>query len=432
MSDYFLNKVYDSLIKRKLPQTKSTFRTLSESYTKIYEQEEQEVQQKTEDIPFDVNRYQSGKWTQEQGNLYNTHTAGYPSPDPLTQATGVGPGEYAVASLISGATDFNECAKLVSGQSLSFDVSWPNADNPKYKFEVKKVNDLDDVRIGTKGTELGKKVTDTIVDALNSLKDEYDILLPDDKKEVNGHIKKYLENFGFKTKGEKKEAQASRLKLYTEWELDKYVNAVVNKSGELVLGMIFNESYNYNRASNPERTKYVKLSIYKLIQLIEQMDAEGTEDKEEKNKETDTEEVVKDVFYSVYGKEAPPTFNQFLDKEAHKVDKKIIKRKIITQKGGTDLSSFVKSVKTFKLLDKLNELKNNLTDVKAVAELFPKDLEGLFVVDKDNPKHPEWDWKYIPSAEKGKYVEITRITQSKPKIKLKHEKDYSKADNDNV
>jgi hypothetical protein len=46
MSDYFLSKVYDSLIKRKLPQAKSTFCTLSESYTKIYEQEEQEEPQK--------------------------------------------------------------------------------------------------------------------------------------------------------------------------------------------------------------------------------------------------------------------------------------------------------------------------------------------------------------------------------------------------
>ena len=430
MSDYFLSKIYDSLIKRKLPQAKSTFHTLSESYTKIYEQEEP---QKVKDIPFDVNKYQSGKWTQEQGNLYNTHTAGYPSSDPLTQATGVGPGEYAVASLISGVTDFNECAKLVSGQSLSFDISWPSADEPKYKFEVKKVNKLDDVRIGAKGADLGKKVTNTVIDALNSLKDEYDMLLPDDKEQVNKKVKKYLEDFGFKTKGEKEETRLSRLKLYTEWELDKYINAIIKKSGELPFGMIFDESYNYNRASNLERTKYVKLSIHKLIRLIEQIDVEDTKDKEEENKETDTEEVVKDVFYKVYGGEAPPTFNQFLDKEAHKVDRKIIKQKIdITQKGGTNLNSFVKSIKKFKLLDKLNELKNDLTDSKSITSLFPEDLKGLFIVDKNNPKHPEWDWIYIPSAEKGKYIEITRITQDKPKIKLKHEKDYSSLEDENI
>jgi hypothetical protein len=430
MSDYFLSKVYDSLLRRKQPVVKSAFRTLSESYNLVYEEE----QEQQKDILFDVNKYQQGKWTQAQGNLYNTHTAGYSSPDPLTQATGVGPGEYAVASLISGATDFNECAKLVSGQSLSFDVSWPSADNPKYKFEVKKVNKLDDVRIGTKGADLGKKVTNTVIDALNSLKDEYDMLLPDDKEQVNKKVKKYLEDFGFKTKGEKEETRLSRLTLYTEWELDKYINAIIKKSGELPFGMIFNELYSYkSNKKNPERTKYVKLSIYKLIQLIEQINIEDTKDKEEENKETDTEEVVKDVFYKVYGGEAPPTFNQFLDKEAHKVDRKIIKQKIdITQKGGINLNSFVKSIKKFKLLDKLNELKNDLTDSKNITSLFPEDLKGLFIVDKDNPKHPEWDWIYIPSAEKGKYIEITRITQDKPKIKLKHEKDYSSTEDANI
>ena len=67
MSDYFLSKVYDSLIKRKLPQAKSTFHTLSESYTKIYEQEEP---QKVKDILLNVDEYSFGSWSPEQKRLY--------------------------------------------------------------------------------------------------------------------------------------------------------------------------------------------------------------------------------------------------------------------------------------------------------------------------------------------------------------------------
>ena len=44
MSDYFLNKIYDSVLARKHPKTKSIFRTLSESYGLVYEEETKPVQ----------------------------------------------------------------------------------------------------------------------------------------------------------------------------------------------------------------------------------------------------------------------------------------------------------------------------------------------------------------------------------------------------
>jgi hypothetical protein len=42
MSDYFLNKIYDSLLANKAPKTKSTFRTLSESYSLVCEQDDKQ------------------------------------------------------------------------------------------------------------------------------------------------------------------------------------------------------------------------------------------------------------------------------------------------------------------------------------------------------------------------------------------------------
>jgi hypothetical protein len=145
MSDYFLSKVYDSLLRRKQPVVKSAFRTLSESYNLVYEEE----QEQQKDIPFKIHEYQQGSWTAEQRNLYLPgSTSAEPTSEipaeynpeltPDTKMTGVGPGECSVASLVSGLTDFASCRKMISGQKESFDVSWPNKDNSKYKFEVKK------------------------------------------------------------------------------------------------------------------------------------------------------------------------------------------------------------------------------------------------------------------------------------------------------
>jgi len=420
MSDYFLNKLYESLLRHRQPKTKSTFRTLSESYNLVYEEEQEQEQQK--DIPFNIHEYQQGSWTAEQRNLYlpgNTPTeptseipAEYnPEVTPGTKMTGVGPGECAVASLVSGLTDFASCRKMISGQRESFDVSWPTGKDAKYKFEVKQASDLKDVRIGTEGTNLGREVADVVKDILNSLNEEYGMLVPEDKNKVNQAVSSYISGeYSTKKSKENKEKFQTRLQLYTEWNVDGFVNAITSKIGELPFGMIFDDRYYYT-GSEPGRKKYLQISIYKLLQIIEQLKIGGTE--EETKTETDTEEVVKDVFHKVYGKEEIPKFKNFLDKEAHKVDRKITKQKIeITQEGGIDLSSFVKSIKKFNFFDKLKELKEKLTDSKTVTELFPGHITGLFVVSVN-------DWKYIPRDQMGNYVEITRITQSKPKIKLK-------------
>ena len=428
MSDYFLNKIYDSLIKRKLPQTKSSFRSLSESYIKIYEQEEP---QRVKDIPFDINRYQEGSWTAEQRNLYLPSSTPIPPTqgelskyDPEAKMTGVGPGECAVASLVSGLTDFADCRKMISGQRESFDVSWPTGKDAKYKFEVKQASELTDVRIGTEGTNLGREVADVVKDVLSTLNEEYGMLVPEDKNKINQAVTNYIsKEYGTKKSKENKQKFQSRLESYTEWNIDGFVNSITSKIGELPFGMIFGDRYYYT-GSEPARKKYLQISIYKLIQIIEQLKADGTEEEVKKN--TDTEEVVKDVFHKVYGKENIPTFSNFLDKEAHKVDRKITKQKIeITQEGGIDLSSFIKSIKKFNFSDKLKDLKEKLTDSKTVTNLFPGHITGLFVISVN-------DWKYIPRDQMGNYVEITRITQSKPKIKLKGNKDITTPEDANV
>ena len=442
MSDYFLSKVYDSLIKRKLPQAKSTFCTLSESYTKIYEQEEQEEPQKIKDILLNVDEYSFGSWSPEQKRLYlltasnketkttpdipvgNNETKPVPTeydPEiaPGSKTTGVGPGEYAVASLISGLTDQNECSKLISGQSESFDVSWPDANKPKYKFEVKKVDKLDDVRIGAKGVEIGFETMNRITHILNTIKDEYSILNKEDKNKINQTIIKQFKTL--KVPGEKTKARTTydtKIQEYSEWELDKYIDAILNRIGELPFGMLFDEIYSYKKTKDPLRTKYIKISLYKLLQTIEQSSSiEGGEDKTKE--ETESESEVKNVFHKVYGGEEVPKFKQFLDKEAHKVDRKITKQKIdITKEGGTDYNTFVKAIKRFDLFDELKKLKEKLTDKETVKSIFPDSLDGLFIVDIAG-------YKYIPRTKIGDYILINN-NSAKTKNILSRRKKYTK------
>ena len=426
MSDYFLSKVYDSLIKRKLPQAKSTFHTLSESYTKIYEQEEP---QKVKDILLNVDEYSFGSWSPEQKRLYlltasnketkttpdipvgNNETKPVPAeydPEiaPGSKTTGVGPGEYAVASLISGLTDQNECSAL---------------------------DKLDDVRIGAKGVEIGFETMNRITHILNTIKDEYSILNKEDKNKINQTIIKQFKTL--KVPGEKTKARTTydtKIQEYSEWELDKYIDAILKRIGELPFGMLFDEIYSYKKTKDPLRTKYIKISLYKLLQTIEQSSSvEGGEDKTKE--ETESESEVKNVFHKVYGGEEVPKFKQFLDKEAHKVDRKITKQKIdITKEGGTDYNTFVKAIKRFDLFDELKKLKEKLTDKETVKSIFPDSLDGLFIVDVAG-------YKYIPRTKIGDYILINRITQQKPKIFYpgekniqKSEKNYSSTEDENI
>lgn len=212
MSDYFLNKIYDSVLARKHPKTKSIFRTLSESYGLVYEeeakvppvtseqpkpeqpastnivppkqptptvtpnqQEEPADNQKTPAINIDKVVDPMGKWTEAQQTLYKI------------RPEGVGPGELAVASVLLGTTDEQKCANLVSGSGASYDVSFPSRENPDYKFEVKMIEGKSGtVKIAKHGMITANKIKKDVTEILNTILDQYNNLDEDGKDEVDG------------------------------------------------------------------------------------------------------------------------------------------------------------------------------------------------------------------------------------------------------
>jgi len=214
MSDYFLNKIYDSLLTRKQTKVRSTFRTLSESYDLVYEeeakvppvvseqpkpeqptstnivppkqpqptptvapnqQEEPADNQKTPAIDIKEVVDPMGRWTEAQQTLYNI------------RPEGVGPGELAVASVLLGTTDEQKCANLVSGGNKPYDVSFPSRENPKYKFEVKMIKDSSGtVKIAKHGMLVANKIKKDTIEILQIILDQYNNLSKDGKDEVDG------------------------------------------------------------------------------------------------------------------------------------------------------------------------------------------------------------------------------------------------------
>jgi len=436
MSDYFLNKIYDSLLGNKFPKAKSTFRTLTESYTKIYEQEEQEAPVKAE-IPLTpwLQKYVNTpiltlqKWTQEQLNLYKLTDTVEPETEFEGETeTGVGPGEYAIASVLTGLTQFPDprLEGMISGQMESYDVSWPSKNNAKYTFEVKKIESKGDVRLGRKGADIGKTFTNTVDTILKSIKEEYNILGEDDKENINNIIISKLDTIDEpqikKRRGTDAETQDSikdrekytkRVAKRTGWTVEKFIDAIHDNMSELPFSLIFGQgetkNYEYPTGGKSElRQQAIIMSLAKLVTICETVSKKDFDQEEE----TESEEAIKDIFHQVYDANATPTFKDYLDKEARNVDKRITKQKIRITKTEGAFELFFDNIKEFKYSKKIDELQQTVTSKETIEKLFPDTITGLFVVNING-------YHYIPQKDISTYVEMSRITQSKPKIRIK-------------
>jgi len=428
MSDYFLNKLYDSLLRRKQPKTKSTFRTLSESYNLVYEEETTKTDtplslwlQKYVDTP--ILTLQS--WTPEQLNLYKLTDTVEPETEFEGETeTGVGPGEYAVASLLTGLTQFPDprLENMISGQMESYDVSWPSKDNAKYTFEVKKIESKGDVRLGRKGANIGKTFTNTVDAILQNINEEYSILNDNDKNKINEIIISKLDKIeepkrkewrGVETKDYKK--YAKRMAKRTGWTVEGFIKAIQDNMSELSFDLIFGKGetrdYEYPASGKSElRQQAVIMSLVKLVTICETVSKKDFDQDEG----TESEEAIKDTFHQVYdANDTAPTFKNFLDREARNVDKRITKQKIRITKTEGAFELFFDNIKEHSYSKQLDELQQLVRGEETIKELFPSTITGLFIVNING-------YHYIPQKDISTYIEISRITQSKPKIRIKN------------
>jgi len=450
--DYFLKRTYDAVYKAN--KAKSPFRSLSESYSLVYEQEPvthegfgkmpvepaasegviEEPVVSGENIHWNKDKKYLTfvKWADLQAELYKRE-----------DITGIGPGEYSVASVVSGSEDISVLRSMISGQSKSYDVSYPREDATNaIRFEVKMEGD---VRVGVKGMEVGKKVLTTVESALNHIIDEYEFLGEEDKKVLNYEILKNID-FGslpepvlYKRRGpgrvpgqetsqsiEAREEYKKKEAKKIGWDIYEYARAILDNIGELPLGLLFGKNYSYTYREEVEtdiivrRNKYLIASLLSVLKAIENVHSAININKNERE-EGDPENVqaVKNTLQRYYGVKTgdkSEELNKAIDIEAHKVDRALTLKKIkTTGKGGSTYSEFVKAIKKLKFVDKIEDLEKMLKDGKTVRSLFPfkqEKIDGLFVVSSKG-------WKYVPADSIQDCVIISTITQGKPKIVLK-------------
>jgi hypothetical protein len=416
--NHFLTQTYEKVIGDT--NYKSQYRTLNEAYTSIHEEAQ-------EGIRIDVTKpiLNVVPWTPVQQNLYNLTaskqietTSDYPELE--EEKSGAGPGELAVASVITGITDPNQCLKLISGQNKSYDVSWPTKEHPEYTFEVKMIEE-GSVRIAKHGANFTKKFFSEVKHVLNDILDEYDLLSEEDKTYINNYIVSHLPEV--KEPGKravKGRAQYDKLMLRrTSWSIEKWVKGILSDTKEFPFSLIYSDKEPALTRGGIRVLMSVKTfgTIINNIEENEQVEA-GEEPSDHKSQEDNPRvAALKKTFKSYYSapnSEKASALDQEIEKTAKIVDKKLSKAKVhITGEGESSWREFFKSVSKLNILDKVNDIQEMIKSPESIKSLFPSHLTGLFVVSPAG-------YIYVPHNDLEKYITIATISLGGPKIAIKH------------
>jgi hypothetical protein len=456
--DYKLKKIYDAVYQKEKPA--KVFRSLAESYEKIYEQDvpavapvaptsvtqtpqQQQtpaptpavtaaapVQQPTTNSllnnPQELNKFvdtpvlQRRPWNNVQKELFNN-----------LSVTGIGRGELSVCSIFTGTGDIEENKKIVSGSSESYDVSF-TINNHDYLFEVKEISkqysEADvggsyGVRIGQEGAAAARALASTVNSILKEVLSEYELLDETERKTVNSQIINlyFPENTSPVLKGKESKAHEKRVEEYlrkTNWTVAGYVNAIISDLGELTQPLLFTD-YERNQGKlninsyGKEKKKYAYFSVKSLLQAINIL---ASQDVETANtSENPRIQSLKDVFNKNYGT-SPKVANNpsILDREAIKVDKKLSKETGISTDNYT-AKTFFTSVKNQNLITELDSIRERILSSETLMSFFPHNLTGFFAVNKNG-------YIYAPREKLSECLEFLLITQGRPKVILKDKK----------
>jgi hypothetical protein len=340
----------------------------------------------------------------------------------------MGPGEYAVASLVTGITDPEKLKEYISGSGLSYDVEVGNS-----KFEVKKLGGKESVRIGVEGTGIGQSVIAKTTTILTGIKEMYNSLNDEDKKIVDGSIISKLKGLEepkkqiYSAPGGKQLQTKNYIKYLKDlgrrenWTVNGYIDSILGNITELPPSLLFEPGYQYKTVKDEEkaservlsRYRYGLMSLADLINYINELagtDVPNSQDVEDSGNVNTLRQVFKDY----YGKteKDKERLHQALDKEAEVTDQRIMRKKCeITGETCLTSNNFFKAIKKQNYRQYLDELKQQIQDPEEIVKLFP--ITGLFFV-------KEGGYKYVPKNELSKYIEIERFSSGgKPKIKYK-------------
>lgn len=425
--DYFLNKIYDSLLTNKT-FNKTKYRSLTEAYSSLFEQEPSAAATNTANVSavqpeqpeqtqssFNFEAHSQNTWNDTQKSLYSY------------TAHGTGPGEFSIANVLTNETDPDILKKCISGQGLSYDVTWPMdvPENQKKKFEVKQIEvskkGEKSVRTGKHGQSVGARIVEEFNGLINVIFEELSVIDSAELKSVNDYFRAKLgavkqpEPGTTKAGVQRKQPTAGERQKYevavkrqNDWDIRSFLNAIRPASGEFPFTYIFDEFFNKRIVKGAAyRGVYPLMSLETFLRFINEYQSAGTNDTAPDEKIGTLQKTFKQ-YYSSTDPVKKAELDKKIDDEAVRVDKKLSREKIkLTGEGQKNADSFFNSLKTENLSNIFETIKAYINNTNTMESIFPND--GLFVVDVNG-------WKYYPKNKINSYLQITRISQSNPKI----------------
>lgn len=316
--------------------------------------------------------------------------------EPPTGTTGEGRGEYSVASFLSGLKNKKEIDKdnLVQGGNATFDVAYGGKE-----YEVKQLNDKGDldVRIGAEGIDTANTLKQGLITAAKIIRSLYSSLTRETQDEVNGLLKRKfnIENFNL----------GVYLSKFSEGKLSELPSRLLGAPG------IFCAR---NKDSNWSTEPSILTAVNSIIELQGNQTMSNMAGAKNPKVQALLDLISKKEMYGVEGDNKENFYKQ-VERELETLDRDLASKRCEFSGDGkycATLDAFIQEIRNRNLLE---DIQNLITTFRNdVFSIFPKQstFAGLFIVDATK-------FKYIPKDQLTQFIENNRLSQNKPKIRLK-------------
>jgi hypothetical protein len=311
-------------------------------------------------------------------------------------STGEGRGEYSVASFLSGLQDRREIDRdnLVQGGNTTFDVAYGGKEYEVKQLDVK--GELD-VRIGAEGVDTANTLKQGLITAAKIIRKLYSSLTRETQEEVNSLLKRKFNSEKFNL--------GVYLSKFSEGKLSELPSALLGAPGVFV---------RQHRTSNWSMEPSILTVINSIIELQDSQTMSNVAGTKNSRVQALLDLISKKEMYGVEG-DNTANFYQEVEKELESLDRDLASKRCEfsgDEKYCATLDTFIQEIKNRNLQEDIQNL--IITFRNDVFNIFPKQstFAGLFIVDATK-------FKYIPKNQLTQFIENYRISQDKPKIRLK-------------
>jgi hypothetical protein len=282
----------------------------------------------------------------------------------------------------------------VQGGNTTFDVAYDGRE-----YEVKQLDAKGelDVRIGTEGVDTANTLKQGFVTAAKIIRSLYSSLTRETQDEVNGLLKQKFNREKFNL--------GVYLSKFSEGKLSELPAGLLGGPGVFVMR---------HRTSNWSMEPSMLTVVNSIIELQGNQTMSNMTGTKNHRVQALLDLISKKEMYGLEGDNKINFYKQ-VERELESLDRDLASKRCEfsgDEKYCATLDTFIQEIKNRNLLE---DIQNLITTFKKdVLSIFPKQstFAGLFVVNAAK-------FKYIPKNQLTEFIENYRISQDKPKIRLK-------------